>query len=275
MAVLKEFPFPIRIDMKFQDSSITLASKYLDFLLKRKNIVECRNIPDQCIINYVPELNNSLKALYPYRSFSLGITNPMQLNVFSPDDGKPFVVSQGMHGSPMAAVQLEELIALGCGNFLVIGPAGHPTAKSVPDLDLGELLIATNAWIYEGTSPHYGRRKKSSPSAIAVKRLGKALADLQLHYKEGSVATTDALYRETGSFLQKLLEREILGIEMELSALFTVADFHKKDLAGLVYISDIVGIDNRWNIAPSPKVYRTVVRQLTDVVLKFIKQNDA
>ncbi|NTU97083.1 MAG: nucleoside phosphorylase [Chlorobiaceae bacterium] len=258
--------------MPVKDSSITSARRYIDFLLMRKGQVELQNIPGQCIINYLPDVSDSMKALYPYRSMTLGITNPMQLDVFSPDTGRPFAMSHGLHGSPMAAVQLEELIALGCEDFLVIGPAGHPTATDGPELELGELLLATSAWIFEGTSPHYGEHKQSKPSAEAVRHLISTLQDLELHCRKGAVATTDALYRETGPFLRKLLDRQILAIEMELSALFTVAQFHGKSIAGLLFISDLVGIDGSWHIAPSPKVYRTVVRQLTDIVLAFIKQ---
>ncbi len=258
--------------MTVRDSSITSARRYIDFLLMRKSPVELPEIPGQCIINYVPAVSDSMKALYPHRTVTLGITNPMQLDVFSPDHGKSFAMSHGLHGSPMAAVQLEELIALGCENFLVIGPAGHPTSKSKPELELGDLLLPTSAWIFEGTSPHYGQHKQSSPSVDAVTRLRDSLQELELHFSQGAVATTDALYRETEPFLRKLLERQVLAVEMELSALFTVAHFHRKTLAGLLFISDLVSIDGRWNIAPSPRVYRNVVRQLTDTVLTYIKK---
>lgn len=258
--------------MSVRDSSITSARRYIDFLLMRKSPVELPDIPSQCIINYVPDVSESMKALYKHRSVTLGITNPMQLDVFSPDHGKSFAMSHGLHGSPMAAVQLEELIALGFENFLVIGPAGHPTSNNKPELDLGDLLLPTSAWIFEGTSPHYGKRKQSSPSDDAVRCLKDTLHDLELHYKQGAVATTDALYRETEPFLRKLLERQVLAVEMELSALFTVAHFHGKALAGLLFISDLVSIDGSWNIAPSPRVYRNVVRQLTDTVLTYTKQ---
>jgi len=258
--------------MSLFDPSITSARRYIDFLLMRKSSVELPDIPGHCIINYIPAVSDSMKALYPHQSLTLGLTNPMQLDVFRPDHGMSFAMSHGMHGSPMAAVQLEELIALGCENFLVIGPAGHPTSKSKPELELGELLLPTSALIFEGTSPHYGQREKSSPSIDAVTRLKDTLQELELHFRQGAVATTDALYRETGPFLQKLLERQVLAVEMELSALFTVAQFHGKSLTGLLFISDMVSIDGVWDIAPSPIVYRNVVKQLTDTVLTYIKQ---
>ncbi len=257
--------------MSAPDTSITSAQHYIDFLLARKSPHELPDIPNRCIINYVPDVNDTMKSLFPHRSVTLGITNPMQLDVFSPDDGISFAMSHGLHGSPMAAVQLEELIALGCENFLVIGPAGHPTSKRKPELELGELLLPTNAWIFEGTSPHYGKHKQSAPSADAVKRLKNTLQDLGLQYSQGAVATTDALYRETEPFLQKLLEKQVLAIEMELSALFSVAHFHSKAIAGLVFISDLVSTDGNWKIAPSPRVYRNVVQLLTDTIITYTK----
>jgi uridine phosphorylase len=258
--------------MPVKDPSITSARRYIDFLMARKNPAELPDIPYQCIINYLPDVSDAIKALHPCRSATLGITNPMHLDVFTPDNGRPFAMSHGLHGSPMAAVQLEELIALGCENFLVIGPAGHPSANTIPVLQLGELLLATSAWVFEGTTPHYSEHLQSFPATDAVRRLRTALQEMELHCREGAVATTDALYRETGPFLRKLLERQVLAVEMELSALFTVAKFHGKSLAGLLFISDIVSVEGCWDIALSPKVYRNVVRTLTDIVLAYRNQ---
>ena len=258
--------------MSFPDSSITTARRYIDFLLTREKNLELPVIPRHCIISYVPDVIDLMKTAHSHCSLTLGLTNPMQLHCFMPERGAPFAVARGMHGAPMAAVQLEELIALGCEEFLVIGPAGHPTEKQQPDMQLGDLLLATRAWIFEGTSPHYGCLQHSLPTPGSIERLRVTLQDLGLLFRQGAVATTDALYRETGAFIKGLLERQVLAIEMELSALCTVAHCNGKNLAGLVFISDLVRTDGSWDIAPSPKIYCNVVNQLADVVHGYVEQ---
>lgn len=258
--------------MSVPDSSITTAQRYIDFLLSREKSLELPVIPRHCVISYVPDVIGQMKALHSHRTLTLGVTNPMQLYFFTPEDGRSFAMARGMHGAPMAAVQLEELIALGCEEFLVIGPAGHPTAKLLPDMQLGELLLATRAMIFEGTSPHYGRSGHSLPAAGSVERLKITLQDLGLLFRQGTVATTDALYRETEMFINELLEQQVLAIEMELSALCTVAECRGKNLAGLVFISDLVRTDGSWDIAPSPKIYYNVVRHLTNAVRGYVEQ---
>ncbi len=253
------------------DTSITSAQRYIDFLLARRDSNELPDIPNHCIISYIPDVSDTMKSLFPHRSVTLGITNPMELDVFNPDDGISFAISQGLHGSPMAAVQLEELIALGCEQFLVIGPAGHPTSKSKPELELGALMLPTNAWIFEGTSLHYGKHEQSAPTVNAVERLKNTLNDLELRYNQGAVATTDALYRETRPFLQTLIEKEVLAVEMELSALFSVANYYSKTIAGLVFISDLVNTDGSWVIAPAPRAYQNVVKRLTDTIITYTR----
>ncbi|MCG8341212.1 MAG: hypothetical protein MI684_00020 [Chlorobiales bacterium] len=258
--------------MSVPDFSITTAQRYIDFLLSRERGLELPVIPRHCVISYVPDVIDQMKTLHSHRSLTLGVTNPMQLHFFTPEQGAPFAIARGMHGAPMAAVQLEELIALGCEEFLVIGPAGHPTEKPQPDMQLGDLLLATHALIFEGTSPHYGSLQHSSPATGSIERLRVTLQDLGLLFRQGTVATTDALYRETGAFIKELLERQVLAIEMELSALCTVAHCSGKNLAGLVFISDLVRTDGSWDIAPSPKIYCNVVNQLTNVVHGYVEQ---
>lgn len=258
--------------MSVTDYSITSARRYIDFVLSREKELKLPIMPRHCVISYVPDVLEQMKKLHAHRSMRLGLTNPMQLFFFTPDEGQAFAMARGMHGAPMAAVQLEELIALGCEDFLVIGPAGHPTAKGEPDLQLGDLLLATCAWIFEGTSPHYGKDDHSSPASLSVERLRSALENLGIHFHQGAVATTDALYRETGEFIKGLVAKEILAVEMEMSALCTVSGCRGKNLAGLLFISDLVCSDGRWDIAPSLKVYRNVVRQFIDVVHGYVRQ---
>jgi uridine phosphorylase len=249
--------------------SITSASQYLAHL--RGSGLALPAIPRRCIVSYVSDVIESAKARFPCRSVSLGSINPMWVHFFMPEDDAPFAIVRGLHGAPMAAVLLEELVALGFEEFLVLGPAGHPTNRVRPDLHPGDLLLVTEARIFEGTSPHYGRDRHCCAGAAALARLQRIVRQLGIACREGATATTDALYRETPEFIEELIGQEILAVEMELSALFTVAEFHRKQLCGLVFISDLVRLDGRWEIGFSHESFHTVVENLSSIALEYAK----
>jgi uridine phosphorylase len=149
----------------------------------------------------------------------------------------------------MAAVVLEELIALGSERFLCLGSAGHPVAGEARRLEIADLLLVDRALIYEGTSQHYAAGVRvAEPDGDATEVLSRTLDRHELRHSRGSVATTDAIYRETPAFIREVVQRGALAVDMELSALFTVSRFHGKHIAALVWISDILGVEEGWTL---------------------------
>ena len=65
---------------------------------------------------------------------------------------------------------------------------------------------------------------------------GAAARGIEIH--RGLVWTTDALYRETASKVAYYQRKGILAVEMEMSALLTVAAYRGVSLAGLLTVSD-------------------------------------
>lgn len=253
-------------------ASITSARRYIDYLLASHPELKLPAIPTRCVISYTKAVTDQVKSRYRHRSFSLGFTNPIEVNFFFPKGGADsFAIARGLHGAPMAAVLLEELIALGFGEFLVIGPAGHPSTLANTDMGVGELLLPTEAWIYEGTSPHYGRSGRVSPHGFVVDQVRKCLHHLGIPCREGCVATTDALYRESRSFVKELVEKQALAVDMEMSALFSVADYYARPLGGLIFISDVVSTEGAWELGLCGERLDNLYHRLTDIVLEFVR----
>ena len=71
----------------------------------------------------------------------------------------------------------------------------------------------------------------AGPCKSAVIAAGEA-------FHAGKVWTTDAPYRETEAKVREYGSQGILAVEMEMSALFTVARFRGVALAGLLVVSD-------------------------------------
>jgi len=147
--------------------------------------------------------------------------------------GEIFVAGPAV-GAPMAAMTLEKLIALGCRRIMVWGWCG----ALVPTLRVGDLLLPTGGFSDEGTSRHYPDHVDKVGNSIWGRHLHGHLRNLGWHCSEGPVWTTDAPYRETRAKVEDNVSRGALGVEMEFTALATVAAFRKIELVALLIVSD-------------------------------------
>lgn len=158
-----------------------------------------------------------------------------RLYIADPSDAT-FCLTGPIIGAPYAAMLLETLIAWGANKFIFIGWCGSISQK----IKIGDIIIATAAIIDEGTSRHYREDDPqiSCPSERMVAELKSALDHVGVNYHDGSVWTTDAIYRETRDKIEDYQRLDAVGVEMEISALFTVAKFRKVDLGAIVVVSD-------------------------------------
>lgn len=138
-------------------------------------------------------------------------------------------------GAPSAAVMIEELIAWGVKEFISMGTAGSLRA----DLPPGALVVCTSAFRDEGTSHHYvAGDAPAVPDAELTARLENALTARGLPFVKGPTWTTDAVYRETPLEVLEYRGAGALVVEMEASALFTIARFRGVPIASCFSVSD-------------------------------------
>jgi len=145
-------------------------------------------------------------------------------------------------GAPLAAIAIEKLIVLGAKRIWVLGWCG----SLQPALRTGDLVIPTSAVSEEGTSGHYPTGKNAIRSDLELNRmLEEALEKQNISFSKGSIWTTDALYRETPGKVKAFQDRGILAVEMEFSALMTIALYRSIAMAGLLVVSDEL-FDFKW-----------------------------
>ena len=139
-------------------------------------------------------------------------------------------------GAPYAVMVLETLIAWGARKIIFLGWCGSISDK----VKIGDIIVATSAIIDEGTSGHYenNETRVSFPAASMLTTLKDALRQNQADFHNGAIWSTDAIYRETGEKVKYFQRQDAIGVEMEISALFTVAKFRGVDLAALAVVSD-------------------------------------
>jgi uridine phosphorylase len=149
--------------------------------------------------------------------------------------GQPVTLAGPAPGAPYAVMVLEKLIALGAQTVLAFGWCGSLRAE----VRIGDLIVPTAAYSEEGTSGHYPvAQPEPRPAAALCLTLQQQLQLAGLPFQPGRVWTTDAIYRETRTKVLTYGSQGMVAVEMEMSALFTVARFRGVALAGLLVVSD-------------------------------------
>jgi purine-nucleoside phosphorylase len=151
------------------------------------------------------------------------------------NSGKPSVAGPFV-GAPYAVMLLENLIARGARQVIFIGWCGAISGQ----VNIGDLVLPTATCIDEGTSGHYGAGDNFSLQTTfpLLARIRQELDKKKIDYHHGAVWTTDAVYRETRGQIAEHQQNGILAVEMEFSALATVARFRAVELVGLLVVSD-------------------------------------
>lgn len=206
--------------------------------------------PQKAVINPVkgkkaPELSGptvlvsnikDLAALRQRTGLDAAAATPLMMSrVFV---GNGFSLAGPVMGSPYAVALAEALFAWGAESLLFLGWCG----AIAPALAVGDPVLPTGAWIEEGTSPLYGAdpRQPARPDPLLTQSVAEVLRWQQMAYHAGPIWTTDAIYRETVEKVRRYQALGTLGVEMELSALFSVAAFRNRPAAGLLVVSDIL-----------------------------------
>jgi purine-nucleoside phosphorylase len=139
-------------------------------------------------------------------------------------------------GAPYAAMILETLIAWGARRVIFLGWCGAVSKEA----KIGDIILPTSSFVDEGTSRNYALpgNGRSEPAAAMVSLIKQVLEDNRVDFHSGTIWTTDAVYRETVEKVSNYQRRGVLAVEMEVSALYSVAQFRDVELSALLVVSD-------------------------------------
>lgn len=172
------------------------------------------------------------------------------------DKAKPVCALVGpLIGAPYAAMLLETLIARGVEKFIFFGWCGSIS----PSLTTGDIMVPTSAHIDEGTSRNYHVRDNGAigPDLNQLSELKQTLRHSDLPYQTGAIWSTDAIYRETVEKVKLFRKQNAVAVDMETSALFSVARFRRVAITAIHAVSDELW-DFRWRPGfSSPKFKKT------------------
>ena len=139
-------------------------------------------------------------------------------------------------GAPYAAMVLETLVARGARRIIFLGWCGAVSKQ----VRIGDIILPTAALADEGTSRNYGLLDsgQSQPSASMIGLMEQVLKDNRVDFHSGKIWTTDAVYRETRKKVAGYQQQGVLAVEMEISALYSVAQFRQVELGAILVVSD-------------------------------------
>jgi uridine phosphorylase len=168
-------------------------------------------------------------------------------------------------GAPVVGVLVEEFAAWGVAEFVWLGIAGGLQ----PMLNCGDLVLVETAVRDEGTSHHYlpeAPTVAASQELMALVETAVRSTNLPLH--RGPTWTTDAPYRETAAAAAYYQQQGVQTVDMEVAALFAVAQHCQKQAAALLAVSDSLA-SAAWQPAADPK---RPERQLTQVLVAVVEK---
>jgi len=179
-------------------------------------------------------------------------------------EGRPVSVQGTGMGCPGATIVFEELVQLGCKKLIRVGTCGGLQ----PHHALGDLIVALTAVPADSTAMHLVNNEPHCPTASwelihgavhSAKEQGQAL-------HVGPIVSSDLFYNPDEGQYERWSKRGVLAVEMEASALFTVAAIRGVEAGCLLTVSDIVveGVFTRI----SDEELRASVDRMTKIALE-------
>ncbi len=223
------------------DQSITSPEDWLNQLRKAGRL-DVSSLPKLCILTFqYVEARDVLGSMgYRMEEVDLSFKKAYTFEY----KGAPICLFELGIGAPVAGAELEILLALGVEYAVLMGGVG----VLIHDLPRWTIIVPNKAIRDEGTSYHY---EKPAPYAFPSPRLSRLIKEdlrrRKLRFVEGTVWTTDAFFRETSKKRKAFMQGGAVCVDMEASALFSIAKLRGGELAAVFYAGDYVG-EEEWDL---------------------------
>lgn len=151
--------------------------------------------------------------------------------------GKPVSVMASGMGMPSIGIYSYELYKdYGVENIIRIGSAG----SYVKNLHVYDVVLATGAYSessYAKTQCGYDK-DVAYPSVALNDKITACAEKLGIPLQQGLIHSSDVFYRESSDYMQEVLDKGCVAVEMESFALFSNARVLQKNAACILTISD-------------------------------------
>jgi uridine phosphorylase len=145
-------------------------------------------------------------------------------------------------GAPACVALAEELACFGTRRILFVGYCG----SLQPGVRAGDIIVPGSAIREEGTSYHYlSPNVSAQPHQEILNVIRDCLQRKKVPFHQGTIWTTDAIYQETKGKVKQYQAQGVLGVEMELAALFAFGMARQVAIGGLLVVADELSTE-RW-----------------------------
>jgi DeoD family purine-nucleoside phosphorylase len=146
-------------------------------------------------------------------------------------DGELLTIQSTGMGGPSAAIVISELADLGATTMLRVGTCGALQS----DLELGDLIVATEAIGDDGTSRALGVDGRVPASAALLEALSAGTGA-----PRGPVVSTDLFYDDPRQPERGWIAAGALAVEMESATLFALGARRGFEAGALLVVSDLL-----------------------------------
>ena len=223
--------------------------------------------PETIIITFGSAILNLALELYEGQPVAIPETGG-SLRVYRLRTAKSIGICRVPMGAPMTVAYMEECIAMGAKNFVVFGSCGT-LDRNIP---VGHLIVPTSAYRDEGTSYHY--MPASAGDYIEVEtadRTAEIIESMGLPTLKTCIWTTDGLYRETRRNMEARRREGCQVVDMECSAVMTLARYRGIRACQFVYAEDNLD-DIRWDPRTMGKVPKSAKELYLRVAVEIAQQ---
>lgn len=154
-------------------------------------------------------------------------------------DGEPLTIQSTGMGGPSAAIVLHELAELGVERAIRVGTCG----ALVPNLALGDLVVAEQAICADGTSRALGADELAEADRALTDALDAQAAERSCAYRRGRIVSTDVFYDSDSKRDREWVALGALAVEMEAATLLTLGASLGVSVACVLAVSDLLGAD--------------------------------
>jgi uridine phosphorylase len=245
------------------DKCIFTPSDFIKYLSKeRKVTLDKIRVPPHLLITYHRSSYECAKQLINGNLVDWWIYDDVLPLCIGKYQDAEIAVGRIWVGAPGAVMTLEELIACGAKTIFEVGMCGGLQTFLQP----GDIVVVTEAIRDEGTSFHYLPSREDVKSSECLRyNLVSNLNRERIHHHVGRVWSTDGVYRETCEKFLKFRNAGVLGVDMETSAIFAVAQYRGVKAASAQIVSDIL-TESEWQT----RFRHQSVRENTEVLVKIV-----
>lgn len=225
---------PILENKEYNEDPVFRPENLLREARRQKNKPNC-DVPEICVLDPDGDLVDYLKNQELATKNECWACYHSELYSFE-HEGKTLGILPCVVGAPYATIVIEQLFMSGCNLVISVTSAGIINEEHVTR----KFALITESVRDEGTSYHYqpADKKARLQPDLYKKLTDSSTVGIDTLYFEGKSWTTDAPYRETQSAIDAMKDKGVTCVEMESSALYSVAEKTGNDVICFAHLTN-------------------------------------